>query len=669
MSAEYVNALHALDNGWTGQGVLVGVIDDGVKEIDELKGQISPLSRAFAHHVRDGQRNLIDNVGDDTSDHGTPIAAIIAARRDGQGVMGLAPDVKIVSLRVDGHDFDTGHAFLGEGQNDAIRYAADNGIKIINRSLVKNAGGSFNAATANAVTYLKDRGGLLINSTGNDGGANPRDANDMTTDNREGWLFVGAILPNGVDYELASYSNACGVAMDRCVVAPGNAITVGVDNALTGFSGTSAAAPYAASLGAMILSKWPQLTGVDAGNIILNTAKDIGADGMDEIYGRGLIDVKAALSPVNPAVTNGMVSSSINNSVMVLGNAFGGGTASTQSSFTEALTEVTVLDAYGRDFSGDLTGMVVRAAGNDSPLRRRMEAQAHAGSTGFIMPSMSATLGWSAFETAHVDHNGERVLQNRLTNADFAVRLNNTTITAGFNSSDNVMDDILGLAPSSDVMFAYSPLAQTNFGASHSFGKTRLGMSFYHGENVDGLVAQIAGKAGTLKVGLVNESGTVFGTPVGSGAMRFSDGAQTAFAEVTAGFDHGPWSFDGYGSLGATRLKLSDDMLLTDASVITSARFGFTATRSALGGQMSFGMAQPLVALSGNGTVTIGSGYDLASRSLVLDNRKIDMRGEVKPQITFGFAKAVRHAAFRLGAASSLNAADVQAIGSWNVRF
>ena len=63
------------------------------------------------------------------------------------------------------------------------------------------------------------------------------------------------------------------------------------------------------------------------------------------------------------------------------------------------------------------------------------------------------------------------------------------------------------------------------------------------------------------------------------GALRFGDGSTTVFVEAANGFDIGAWQFDGYASLGATRLKLADDMLLTDADMITSGRFGLTASR------------------------------------------------------------------------------------------
>lgn len=106
-----------------------------------------------------------------------------------------------------------------------------------------------------------------------------------------------------------------------------------------------------------------------------------------------------------------------------------------------------------------------------------------------------------------------------------------------------------------------------------------------------------------------------------------------------SGFDLGRWQVDGYASLGATHLKLADDMLLTNVDTITSGRFGFTASRQTLGGLVRFGVAQRLVALSGNATFTVGNGYDLGIRGLTFADRTVDLRGRMTPQLTFGFEK------------------------------
>ena len=674
-AAEYINALYALDNGWTGKGVLVGILDDGINAIPELEGQVDRnLSRDFGGVVVDGAlqpREGGANSGDSTSTHGTPIAAIIAARNDGQGIQGLAPDVTLVSLRVDA--MVDGNRMYGFRSNEAIEYAMANDIMLLNMSLTRSDPKQFSQIMRDVLTDYAAFGGLVINSAGNNQQDNPGNYLDMTDENAEALLFVVALNPNGTDYSLASYSNRCGVAMDRCVAAMGGNVTHNVNGEITGYGGTSSAAPQVTALAAMILSKWPQLTGVDAGNVIISTTRDIGEEGVDDVFGNGLIDVQAALSPVDPTLSNGKTTSSIDNTVMLVGGAFGGGYG--PSSIEAVYSDVTVLDAYGRDYNGDISGLVIRPGEARSKwLRRRIEAQAHAGSTGFVSTKMSASLGYTAFETEHRDSSGNAILQNHLSNAAFALRLDeDTTVTAGYNTSDNVMDDVMGLAPTSDSMFAYSPLAQTSVGVSHQVGDGRVAVAAYVGRQQDtvtnGLTVQWQQGDSSLKLGLVDETGTVFGTPVGAGAMRFGDGSSTVFIEAASGFYLGTWHVGSYASLGATRLKLADDMLLTDADTITSGRFGFTASREAFGGLVRFGIAQPLVVLSGDATFTVGSGYDLGIRGLTFEDRTVDMRGRMAPQLTFGFERTGERSAFRLGAASDAQGRDVRAVASYTLKI
>ena len=602
------------------------------------------------------------------------MAAIIAGRRDGQGIQGLAPGATIVSLRVDGR-IDQGNGVISEvmgiNGHDAVRHAADNKIPLINMSLSRsNPEGGMNTAFANSVVYYNQTAkGLIINSTGNSSEANPRNLVDVLSAAQESWLFVAALRPDGRGFELEQYSNRCGAAANRCVVAPGTNITMNINGQIEAFSGTSSAAPVVTAVAAMILSKWPQLTGVDAGNIILNSARNIGPA---EIFGRGLVDAEAALRPVNPQLSNNRMSMAMEGNALVVGTAFGG---MGSSSLKNALSNVTVLDAYGRDYTGSIAGMVIDVPTVDNTrMNRRVEAQMNARSAGFVSPQGSAIVGVTAFDTGLRDAGGVPVLQQQLTNAQFAFRLNSkTTLTGGFNSDNNVTTDIFGMAPTSDVMFAYSPLAQTSVGITHRIGKGKLAVSAYTGGEGDlqmnGATVQFKQGATSLKAGMVNENGTVFGAPTGLGMLRFGDGARTYFLEASSGFDVGKWSFDGYASMGRTQLRLAENMLMTHADAITTGRFGFIASRPALDGRVSFGVAQPLVVLDGEATFTVGNSYSMDVRGLLFQDRRVNLAGQMAPQFTIGYEKIGDRSDFRMGAASDTQARDVRAVASWSLKF
>ncbi|HKR92283.1 MAG TPA: peptidase S8, partial [Novosphingobium sp.] len=129
----------------------------------------------------------------------------------------------------------------------------------------------------------------------------------------------------------------------------------------------------------------------------------------------------------------------------------------------------------------------------------------------------------------------------------------------------------------------------------------------------------------------------------------------------------GRWRLGSYASIGATRLKIAEDMLLTHADVMLTNRFGMTASRAGMGGRISLGLVQPLTVIAGKGTYTVGSSYDLASRSLLFDNRRINFSRHVNPLLTFGYERGGSHSQLRLGLAGTLGAGDVRALGSWRL--
>ncbi|WP_238539017.1 S8 family peptidase [Novosphingobium sp. AP12] len=668
---EYVNALYALDNGWTGQGVKVAVIDDGVKSVSELSGKISSLSRDYGTLTQGGVTRDRNVIGDDEADHGTAVATVIAGLNNGSGIQGIAPGAEIVALRISEINLDTtvedDRETLGIGLEEAVTYAGALGIKVINASFAKVDAEVADAAWTRMIAGYAATGGLFVNSAGNETGANADGYLDLDASNRDGWLFVVALDDNETSYQLASYSNQCGTrAMDRCVGAMGTNAAQAVDGSLVFFGGTSSAAPQVSGLAALILSKWPQLSGVQAGQVILNTARDIGAAGVDPVFGHGLIDVRAALSPVNPTLSNGAAQTSVAGTAMVLPGAVGA------SGFAaKALGSVTVLDAYGRDFSGDLSGLVVRPGADSRWLDRRVQVQANAGAASIATPQLRASAGFTSLRSGYRDAAGVEQLRTMLTSGEVAVRSGKAWLTASLNSTDAVADEFLGLAPSADAVFAYSPVANLAVGARYPLAGGVLGVETVGGRtdygSARGAVVSWRTSGTTFKTGMIDEQGVVFGTPTGSGALRFGDGARTVFAEASQDLSLGRWHLSGYASLGATQLDMAGDMLLTHAGTMVTNRFGLTAGRALGGGRMTFGIAQPLTVISGEGTYTVGSGYDLASRSLLFTNRSVDFGGRIDPLVTFGFERGGEHSQLRVGLAANVGVSDVRALGTWRL--
>jgi hypothetical protein len=642
------------------------VADDGVFTTAELAGQISSLSRDFGTVTSGGTTTDRNRVGDIKSDHGTMVAGIIAGRNDGTGIQGIAPGAQVASLRVDDVNTDTGEETLGRRLPAALEYAAANGIKVVNASLAKIDASQPSRVWSDMVARYTAAGGLFVNSAGNDGEANAKGYLDLNNANRNGWLFVVALDAFDDGPKLADYSNQCGTAvMARCVAAMGKQATMKVDGGIVLLSGTSAAAPQVSGLAALILSKWPQLSGVQAGQVILNTARDMGAAGTDPVYGRGLIDVQAALAPASPTLSNGVTQTALTSAAMFVPDAVGG--AATSDAIKAMLSDVTVLDAYGRDFSGDLSGLVAHPEQRRGAFARQFAAGTGAGATRFAAEGFSTSLGYTSYRSGPAPADW----RSRLTWGEVAADVGQTRLRAGYSSQDAVLDEAMGLAPASDVTIAYAPGANLSFGFERRLGQGRLSASALTGDGESGsargvLLGWSRGALG-LKAGVVEERGSLFGTPVGLGALRFGDGARTAFLEVSRGLRAGDWSLAGYASLGATRLTLGSDTLLTSASTILTQRAGFSASRAALGGRVRFGVALPLTAFSGAGSLTYASGYDLASRSLTYAHERVDLTGRYEPVLSLGFEHSGEAGSLRFAAAANTSGNDVRALGSWRL--
>ncbi|CAM4106531.1 S8 family peptidase [Zobellia nedashkovskayae] len=205
--------------------------------------------------------------------HGTHVAGIIGAERNnGKGANGVANNVAIMSIRAvpNGDEYDKDIA-LG------IRYAVDNGAKVINGSFGK----SFSPEAKwvyDAIKYAAEKDVLFVHAAGNEGAdlddpANPNFPNDQVDNGPEiadNVLTVGALSSKYGSEMVASFSNYGDVNVD--VFAPGDEIyssMPGNDYEFQG--GTSMASPAVAGVAALIRSYYPKLTASQVKHIIMES--------------------------------------------------------------------------------------------------------------------------------------------------------------------------------------------------------------------------------------------------------------------------------------------------------------------------------------------------------------------------------------------------------------
>ncbi|TXD41879.1 autotransporter domain-containing protein [Xanthomonas campestris] len=311
------NARAAQALGFTGAGYRIGVIDSGINaNHPALQGRVSD---SFIYV--DPRTNNVA-VGDVVG-HGTVVAELAAGRAVGQWPGGIAPGAGLVSARIisDRAPVDDGSGQgnevdgpLGLGSVHADLIGA--GVRIMNNSwggLYWNDPTVTNQIAQEYRSFVIGNDGLVVFASGNESRAQPSDTAALPSqagpngtlpaaDLERGWLVVGA-LDTANPTQLASYSNACGVAMRYCLVAPGTSLFIDPDATASNIryfygSGTSFAAPLVSGAAALVWQAFPYFNNDLVRQTLLGTATDLGSAGVDPTFGYGLLNVgKAVLGP------------------------------------------------------------------------------------------------------------------------------------------------------------------------------------------------------------------------------------------------------------------------------------------------------------------------------------------------------------------------------------
>lgn len=208
-------------------------------------------------------------------DHGTHVAGIIAASRDNDfGIDGIAPNALIMPLRAvpagDERDKDIAKA---------IRYAVDNGARIINMSFGKSYSPQADLVFE-AIRYAEENDVLMIHAAGNDGTDNDVVINypDGTLGKKKSaktWLTVAAMSMDADSTFLADFSNYGKSSVD--ILAPGVEIrSLAPDGEVKSQSGTSMAAPVVSGVAALVWGINPDLRARDIKKILIKSGKSPG---------------------------------------------------------------------------------------------------------------------------------------------------------------------------------------------------------------------------------------------------------------------------------------------------------------------------------------------------------------------------------------------------------
>ena len=381
-----IGAKTAYEQGYTGKGVTIAVLDTGIDTDNANFSNILDGQRyltTYNFKTRKLNRDFTTNV-EDGHGHGTHVAGIALGAKNDSGTHGVAFNSSLLPVKV---CTDTGRCNL----NDVIKglsYSADNDAKVVNISI---GGYDFSNITRSKYATLpmldkvQKNGSFVAVAAGNNGytckdkssikryeylgvfcswpAALPSHSDLKQYFEKDlGWVSVGAVDENN---KMPYWSNKAGIMKDYYLVAPGVDIESDYkDGSTKKMSGTSMASPHVAGAAALLFEKYPYLNGKSIQKIVLWTADDLGAKGVDDIFGHGKLNVdRAFIEGDDLKVVGGKQAKQYKaNATILAGGSFGDALNNIQGLSGVALVGDSVDDSgdriyYEADFNTTVAGI------------------------------------------------------------------------------------------------------------------------------------------------------------------------------------------------------------------------------------------------------------------------------------------------------------------------
>lgn len=257
----------AFNMGYTGKGVKVAILDTGIAPNAEfdVKGGISFVAGTDSS-------DYVDRHG-----HGTLVAGVIAAKRDGKGVAGVAPLVDIYAVKVLGDNAEGSVSWIAQG----VDWAIANKMDIINMSIGYLG---HNTQVAEALLRAEEAGVTVVLAAGNNKPA-PKGGSSVSHFAKSDTVIAVSALNE--TKTIASFSST-GSEVD--FTAPGEKILgVSIKDFKYAYSkGTSVASPHIAGLAALIKQEYPDYTPTQVREALQRLSVDLGDAGVDEQFGYGM---------------------------------------------------------------------------------------------------------------------------------------------------------------------------------------------------------------------------------------------------------------------------------------------------------------------------------------------------------------------------------------------
>ena len=624
-----INLKEAQTAGYTGNGVKVAVFDTG----------LFTTNPKFAGNLVTGY-NIFTGGGvttDEAGSHGTFVSGIIAANMTGtpgvSNIYGVAPLAKIMPIQI----ANSSGVFIGTDQQIAngVNFAINNGAKILNNSwnsdmtladlsayygAAKYAGyvtNSWYKQEIAAWTIAANKGILNVWSAGNYSKVDPGYYAALPTlvpTLASTWVTVVGTDQTG---QLASWSNACGVAKAYCIAAPGDKIISVYGPNWTGQgSGTSFAAPIVSGAAALMMQKWPTLTGNQIQQILFTTANKTGIYANSSIYGQGMLDLTKAFSPIGTLTvkaTNGTLVP-LTSSYVASGGALG-------STVAKAMGGIVVagLDDYKRDYQINASAAVMPKNslnywGDQMALFGADEVKTKDGT---VITGSANGMRSSFAMVNSKDGVGAAFGSNISPSLAYGAFANGSVRGSDLVLLNSVGNPYMNMAPNSvSTAMSYGNTkvgAFTNTVPKDEMNQMRNDLPQMAGGIVEHTVKWAGGYL-SASLGMVSESNSILGTHSG-GALSLGKGANTAFTGVTAGFDiNDKWAAFGGATMGYSMIESNQNSMVSSVKGLTSGNAFAGITKSGIindNDRLGLVVGMPMRVNSGTATLNAPTGLNM----------------------------------------------------------
>jgi len=363
--------------------------------------------------------------------HGTHVTGIIAAKKNDSGMHGVA--FENAQIYAASWDLSSATSIYG-----TVKNMVDEGVVVLNNSWGYGANATYNADTfpsymssltdeINSYVYLANHKGVWVHATGNEGYSNADIYTGIGKVDLSSYGYSGpgeyevpfiavasldvstatASAPSG---KLASYSNKCGSTKDYCIAASGTNIlsTAASNQGFIYMDGTSMATPTVTGSIALLNGYYPWLSAQNVAYLLLETANNTGTYADSATYGRGALDLEAAIT--KPVGGLGIATSDNVNSLQSIGQSKLHLTGATQKQLAKAMPkDMVAFDVLKRPFKYDMANMVSKTHGSNANLRNEVSHMAMTGAKKVIKDEKT---GFSFSSSEAMNKNGQANLSS-----------------------------------------------------------------------------------------------------------------------------------------------------------------------------------------------------------------------------------------------------------------